>query len=376
MTLRWLILYVVICTSLCLSAQQFLTENITVDGNLREYRIYIPSTYTGNTARPLLFNFHGGAGDIASQIAISDLRSMAESDAFFVVYPQALGDPNSGNATSWTHKQPTDHDDTQFIAAMIEVLSAEYHIDSNRVYACGYSNGGEFALELACRMSDRIAAVGSVARSMFIDTYEACTPDRPVGVITIHGTNDDYDGIVWAGTKFYISLDELNMFWTNFDNTDADPVVTSVANTNTNDGSTVDHISWSNGDNCTSVEHFKVNNGGHDWPGAFGNMDIDADIELWRFLSQFELNGQIGCRTSSVEETTSYYSIFPNPTREYVRVDLSGDLIVQYQLFSLEGHPVLNGQLRSQENLDLSSLTAGVYLLKIGDIITRVVVLQ
>ena len=36
-----------------------------------------------------------------------------------------------------------------------------------------------------------------------------------------------------------------------------------------------------NGDNCVSVEELKVHDGGHDWPGAFGNMDILADEEIW-----------------------------------------------------------------------------------------------
>ena len=83
-----------LCSSLYLSAQQFQTETLTVDGNLREYMVYVPASYSGDTARPLLFNFHGGAGDIESQVAISDMRSMAEIDEVLVVYPQAIGDPS------------------------------------------------------------------------------------------------------------------------------------------------------------------------------------------------------------------------------------------------------------------------------------------
>ena len=376
MTLRSIICCLLIFTSLFLSAQQFQTETLTVDGNLREYMVYVPASYSGDTPRPLLFNFHGGAGDIVSQIAISDMRSMAESDEVLVVYPQAIGDPNSGNATSWTHKQPTEHDDTEFIAAMIDALSVQYLIDANRIYACGYSNGGEFALELACRMSDRIAAVGSVARSMFIDTYEACAPESPVGVITIHGTNDDYEGIIWAGTKFYVSLDELNEYWSTFNNTDVDPVITAIPNTNTNDGSTVEQFTWSNGDGCASVEHFKVNEGGHDWPGSFGNMDIDTDVELWRFLSQFDLSGQIACNTSSVKEDALTYSVTPNPTTDYIRVDMGETSVAPYQLISAKGLPVMSGTLKSKEALDLTNLSAGLYLLKIGNTITKVVVLD
>ena len=74
------------------------------------------------------------------------------------------------------------------------------------------------------------------------------------------------------------------------------PVIVPLPNTNTSDGSTVEHHSWNNGDDCVSVEHYKVNNGGHDWPGSFGNMDIDATEEIWNFVSRFQKVGG-GCST-------------------------------------------------------------------------------
>ena len=42
--------------------------------------------------------------------------------------------------------------------------------------------------------------------------------------------------------------------------------------------------------------------GGHDWPGSFGNMTIDANIEIWRFVSRYDINGLIGCITTSIME--------------------------------------------------------------------------
>ena len=191
-----------------------------------------------------------------------------------------------------------------------------------------------------------------------------------------HGTNDDYEGIIWAGTKFYVSLDELNEYWSTFNNTDVDPVITAIPNTNTNDGSTVEQFTWSNGDGCASVEHFKVNEGDHDWPGSFGNMDIDTDVELWRFLSQFDLSGQIACNTSSVKEDALTYSVTPNPTTDYIKVDMGETSVAPYQLISAKGLPVMSGTLKSKVALDLSNLSAGLYLLKIGNTITKVVVLD
>ena len=52
-------------------------------------------------------------------------------------------------------------------------------------------------------------------------------------------------------------------------------------------------LNYKNGKNNVEIEHYKVINGGHDWPGTFGNMDINANTIIWNFVSQFDLNGRI-----------------------------------------------------------------------------------
>ena len=38
----------------------------------------------------------------------------------------------------------------------------------------------------------------------------------------------------------------------------------------------------------------KIVNGGHDWPGAWGNMDIIASEVIWQFFDHFKLDYSIG----------------------------------------------------------------------------------
>ena len=49
-----------------------------------------------------------------------------------------------------------------------------------------------------------------------------------------------------------------------------------------------------NGINNNEVWLYKVINGGHDWPGAWGNMDINAGEEVWNFFSQHLVIADIG----------------------------------------------------------------------------------
>ena len=171
------------------------------------------------------------------------------------------------------------------------------------MYACGYSEGGIFSYELGCRLNDRIASFVSVSGSMMVDSFREeyyglglCNPIHPTAIMLIPGTQDEsfhstYDGF----QPYYMSVDEITSYWSGYNNTDENPMIESVANTNPTDGSTVERKLWLNGDNCVSVQELKVVNGDHDWPGSFGNMDINASEEIWNFVSQFNLEGQIGC---------------------------------------------------------------------------------
>ena len=136
-------------------------------------------------------------------------------------------------------------------------------------------------------------------------TYDICAPVHPTAVMTILGTDDStspYEGLVWGGESYYVSADDMHAYWSTYNNTDSSPVEIDLPNISSNDGSTVQRRSWINGDNCVSVEELKVHDGGHDWPGAFGNMDILADEEIWNFVSKHNIDGLIDCESLSIIE--------------------------------------------------------------------------
>ena len=259
-----------------------------------------------------MFSFHGGGGTSNDFININDMRSVADTAGFIAVYPQAAVDPNDGS-NAWLHKAPTSHDDVFFIEAIIDTLSNDYFIDYNRVYACGYSEGGIFSYELGCRLNDRIAAFASVSGSMMVDAFRDsyynlgfCSPVHPTAVMLIPGTNDMNPHSTYTGFQpYYMSADEITTYWSNYNNTDTNPIISQLPNINTSDGSTVEHRVWENGDNCLRVEELKVNGGEHDWPGTFGNMDINATAEIWDFASQFNINGLINCSSTFQNNLTN-----------------------------------------------------------------------
>jgi polyhydroxybutyrate depolymerase len=268
------------------------SRSIEVEGETREYLIYVPNTYDTIQSFPLMLNFHGFTMSARNQMEVSDMRALSETDEFILVYPQGtrLWGSTHWNVGSWT--LGSNAKDVEFIAALINQIADNYNIDDERVYACGYSNGGFFSHELACQLSQKIAAIGTVAANISEETINNCNPSHPIPIITISGTRDDeveYDGSIPERT---LSQEETLEYWRTFNKVDTVPIITNMPDLNSLDGSTAVRYQYVNGDNDSEVEHYKVVDGGHDWPGTFGNMDINSDSVIWNFVSQFDINGK------------------------------------------------------------------------------------
>ncbi|MGY8950069.1 MAG: hypothetical protein ACKVIV_08535 [Flavobacteriales bacterium] len=67
-----------------------------------------------------------------------------------------------------------------------------------------------------------------------------------------------------------------------------------------NDGSSVSYQKYGVEDECAKVWLYTVSGGGHDWPGAYGNMDIDSSREAWLFFDSLCGSGpSSGCTDSA-----------------------------------------------------------------------------
>jgi polyhydroxybutyrate depolymerase len=369
------ILFVLLITFNFFSQQQ-ITKTLFFDGQNRSYIVYIPASYNPNIDYPLVFSFHGGGGTAASFIFTNDMRPLADTASFIAVYPQAAVDPTDGS-NSWLHKAPTTHNDVNFIESIIDTLSNQYSIDNNRVYACGYSEGGIFSYELACRLNNRIAAFSAVSGSMLEDSFRDsyynlgfCSPVHPTAVLLIPGTADSNPHSTYTGFQpYYMSVNQITTYWANHNNTDLNPIITQVPNNNTADGSTVEKRIWENGDNCVAIKELKVINGDHDWPGVFGNMDIDATEEIWNFVSHYDINGLINCGNTIIDEKSkSSFKIFPNPSYKKITIKNINGNISNYSIYNSLGKLIINGTLNSSNcSIDISKLESDIYILKIGE---------
>lgn len=359
-----------------IDAQQKINETILHDGLTREYILYIPASYNPATPSPLVLSFHGYTSNAQSNFNYTQFNSIADTAGFILIHPQGtlLAGKTHWNVGGWTLSSTVD--DVGFVSALLDSISNTYNIDQDRIYSTGMSNGGYMSFLLSCQLSNRIAAIASVTGSMTPQTYNSCNPLHPTPILQIHGTADGT--VPYSGNPIWTkSIDDVLQYWVNYNNCNSSPTLTSVPNTNTSDGSTVDHIVYSAGDNCVSTEHFKVYNGDHDWPGSWGNMDINASTEVWKFFSRYDINGLIGTCTSEIKENMmecEEIDFFPNPTAESITItrELSEDL--DYYIYSSLGELILSGMLdHYKKTIDISALNPNIYLLRLGTQTTKLV---
>lgn len=251
---------------------------ISVNGVFRDYLIHIPDGYTGEEPVPLVLVFHGFGGNMNASYAHSEFHALAEQENFIVVHPNGL-------SNRWNAVTTSNNADVSFVEELIDQLQQEFRIDASKIYSVGMSNGGYLSFLLACELSDKIAAIASVTGLMFDDVLNNCQPNRPIPILQIHGTKD--------GVVRYSKVNSSLNFWLRHNETDLTPRVQLLPNLDEQDGSTVQRFTYANGKQNVEVQHLKIINGGHSWPGYEGNMDIDASEEAWRFLSQYSLNGKI-----------------------------------------------------------------------------------
>ncbi len=336
---------------------------------MRSYRIYKPAIYTATTPVPLVLNLHGYTSNAVQQEFYGDFRKIADTANFLVVMPN--GTLDGQNNGFWnTFNGPSPVDDVAFISNLIDSLTLLYNIDVNRIYSTGMSNGGFMSYLLACELSDRITAIASVTGSMTNSNLAACNPGRPVPAMEIHGTNDPtvaYNGSVPLD---FASIPNVVAKWLDLNNCNTTAQVTNLPNINTTDGCTAERYLYTGGDKGSTVEHYKVINGAHTWPGAFFNIgvtnqDFNASQEIWRFFRQYRLD-QLS-NTGTPVEAADICTISPNPASAVAVLSTQSDKgFGKIALFDLTGRLVLeqntNGQ--QQVSLPLAQLGVGLYVVR------------
>ena len=154
-------------------------------GYYRCWDIHVPEGIKGSV--PLVIDLHGHSESPSSQKEFSGFGSLADSEGFIVVWPYGLCESwNSGSACCPPANEDK-IDDVGFLRKMVEKVSGQHDIDTNRIYVTGLSNGASMAQRLANEASDMIAAAACMSLHLLVPEAADYTP---VSVMIIYGNKD------------------------------------------------------------------------------------------------------------------------------------------------------------------------------------------
>ncbi|CAD0081647.1 unnamed protein product, partial [Aureobasidium vineae] len=149
------------------------------DGYLRSFNIHVPSSYNINNAAPLIMVFHG-RGDSGTAVESGTGYSLERINPYGIaVYPTAVKD-STGQPT-WqgdpSYVGNTTINDMGFVQALIANISSQYCIDTSRIFAAGFSNGGGLVNVMACDpvMSTVFNAFGPHSGAYYTQTGDSNT---------------------------------------------------------------------------------------------------------------------------------------------------------------------------------------------------------
>ena len=158
------------------------------------YRMYVPTTYNGSRAFPLIVALHGlgGTEDAFFTGYESKMPPLAEQHGYIVAgvlgyrvdgsYGWGVGNPPADPSTRRVQERSE-----QDVMKVLELVRQQYKIDENRIYLMGHSMGGIGTWKIAPKYPDIWAAIAPIAGNGNPATLERI---RRVPEIVVHGDDD------------------------------------------------------------------------------------------------------------------------------------------------------------------------------------------
>jgi len=256
------------------------TIPITVGALQRRYVLNIPTNYDNTHPYKLVLALHELSGNDIEMYSSHyyGLLPLASNTAIFAApngEKSGAGCTGTGSGDSGCGWPNTNGVDMALMDAVVQQLEANFCIDTNRIFATGWSYGASMAYEVGC---ERPLAGSGAWGVRGIAIYSggrlsgSCIPTTPIGFYASHGTNDSvltYSGGVTLAQSFAAAN---GCTWS------TPTVVTSGAHVCTNESG------------CSSghpVEFCSFNGNHTPYPDTGSSYASWGPPEVWNFLSQF-----------------------------------------------------------------------------------------
>lgn len=250
-------------------------------GRVRSYLLHVPTTYRADRPSPLIVAFHGRG----RTPQLSETTTGLSGAPAIVAYPEGVA--NRIGKLDWevSPEAAPGVDDVALTGAVIDRTEATMCVDRDRVYAVGHSDGGGFAVAVACALGHRIAAVVSVAGAYY-DKPTGCA--SPIALLELHSVGDAivrYGGSTWRGARLP-AISSFMRAQARVNQCAPEPrrsVIRSRA---------VD-FRWVGCASGRPVEHIRIGNRFHRVPTSRDLGGISFTVLAWRFLRKQSLPSSV-----------------------------------------------------------------------------------
>ncbi|MCB9588143.1 MAG: alpha/beta hydrolase fold domain-containing protein [Polyangiaceae bacterium] len=274
-------------------------RTLIAQGRKRVVYVHVPPGHSKSKAVPLVIALHGNGGSAAllNRGTRYGLTREADARGWVLLLPQGIDE-------AWNDHRPFKQealagvDDVAFLTQLIDVAQRDYGIDPEQVFVVGASNGGAMAMTLAIEQSERFRGIAAVVMSL-PGIHEAATPQRPISVLMLNGTADPvvpFGGGQILGKRGRVVASTASLEWWGRQNRCTTSVPLHPLPDRAPEDETRVYVESREG--CaegTSVTLYRVQGGGHTWPGGVPyapsaivgrtSNDIDASKVVFDFFA-------------------------------------------------------------------------------------------
>jgi polyhydroxybutyrate depolymerase len=165
--------------------------SLLVGTRARSYIHYVPQGLRPHA--PLLLILHGSNQDGARIRAWTGYAFdlLADREGFAVVYADGYkGNWNDFRRKGGTPAKDEDVDDVSFLRLLVAQMVKDFAIDPTRVFAMGYSNGGQMGFRLLAEAPELLAGLVVAGASLPVQESRVCDIGPTVPVMMVSGTAD------------------------------------------------------------------------------------------------------------------------------------------------------------------------------------------